>query len=116
MSLKLALYSIIHLTYMIFLFIASVFKRFRYLPEASWYHHYSFIKMYLVVETAIATYLLEQKQKWLGITPLFVTVTIDSLLIKTNLLKVKGNYWASVFSIRLATYLLSIFYKKWIKQ
>lgn len=118
-SLKLALYNMIHITYMFFLFIASLLNNFRYQPifkKDSWYYHYAYVKIYLVLETVIATYLLQKKQRWLAMIPLLTTVTIDSFLMRIKFLKVKGSYWVSVFPARLAAYLLSFLFQNWIKR
>ncbi|OLO39280.1 hypothetical protein BTR23_09545 [Alkalihalophilus pseudofirmus] len=118
--LKLTLYNAIHVTYMSILFLLSVFKRFRFEPllftVQPWYYHYAFVKVYLVVETAVMTYLLEQKNKWLKILPILLILMTDTFLKKFNVLKVRGSYWLSVFPARLVPYLMSFSFQRLVNH
>jgi hypothetical protein len=117
--LKLTLNNVFHVTYMNLLFFLSVFKKFKYQPVVfttqPWYYHYTFVKIYIVVETLITTYFLEQKKKWKRILPILITLISDSILYKMNILKVKG-YWVYLFPARIVPHLMAFLFKKWIKK
>ncbi|WP_332631321.1 hypothetical protein [Halalkalibacter flavus] len=117
---NLTLYHSIHLTYMSLLFSASLFGMFRFTPTSNttqpWYEHYSFTKVYLVIETVISTFILERKKKWLKVLPLFIIVIVDRFLLKMDRLKVKGSYWLGLFPIRMIAHLLSFQLQRWIKK
>lgn len=118
--LKLTLYNSFHVTYMNFLFLLSIFKRFRYQPvlftTQPWYYHYAFVKFYVVFETALTIYLLEQKKKWLKILPILIITLTDNYLKKINFLKVKGSYWIYFFPVKVIAYLFSFLFQKWIEK
>lgn len=117
--LKLTLFNIIHITNMNILFIFSLFKKFKYQPVVTihhWYYHYSFVKVYTVVETAVTTFLIEQKKKWLKTLPIVLMVLVDTYLLKIKKLTVKGSYWFTLFPIRIVLYLMSLLFQKWIKK
>jgi hypothetical protein len=118
--LKLTLSNVFHVTYMNLLFLLSVFKKFKYQPVAfttqPWYFHYSFVKIYIVIETLITTYFLEQKKKWKRILPIIITLISDSFFKKINILKLKGSYWVYLFPARIVPHLIAFLFKKWIKK
>jgi len=118
--LKLTLYNVLHVTYMNLLFLLSVFKKFKYQPVVfttqPWYYHYAFVKIYIVVETLITTYFLEQKKKWKRILPILITLISDSFFYKINILKVKGSYWVYLFPVRIVTHFTAFLFKKWIEK
>ncbi|RBW68329.1 hypothetical protein DS031_17580 [Bacillus taeanensis] len=118
--LKLTLYNTIHVTYMSFLFVLSLFKMFRYQPvrftRQPWYVHYALVKLYIVAELIITTYLLEQNKKWLKMLPILIILISDAFLKKINFLKVKGSYWVTVFLIRFSAHLFAFLFQKWITK
>lgn len=118
--LKITLNNSFHVIYMNLLFFLSVLKKFRYQPvlytKQPWYYHYAFLKIYIVVETALTTYLLGQKKKWLRVLPIFITVLSDTILRKINILKVKGRYWVNLFPARMVPYILVFILQKWIRK
>ncbi|WP_404328429.1 hypothetical protein [Mesobacillus maritimus] len=107
--LKMSQYNTFHVFYMNLLFLLSIRKKFRFKPfrftTQPWYHHYSFIKVYLTFETLLTMYFSEQKNKRLKIIPFLLILIMDSFLIKLNYLKVKGNYWVYVFPVRFISHL-----------
>jgi len=83
--LKLTLNNVFHVVYMNLLFLLSVFNKFKYQPVAfttqPWFYHYAFVKVYMVIETLITTYFLEQKNKWKRILPILIILISDSFFL-----------------------------------
>ncbi len=102
-------YNTFHVIYLNFLFSLSIFQKFRFIPvkftTKRWYHHYSFVKIYITLETLLTMYFSEQKNSKLKALPLLIVTIIDTILRKVNFLTVKGNYWVSIFPVRFLSYL-----------
>jgi hypothetical protein len=107
--LKMSQYNAFHVVYMNLLFLLSIKKMFRFKPlrftTQPWYNHYSFVKVYLTLETLLTMFFSEQKNNRLKILPFLLILIMDSFLIKLNYLKVKGNYWVYVFPVRFISHL-----------
>ena len=96
------------------------FKKFKYQPISfttqPWYFHYSFVKIFTVIETLVTTYFLEQKEKWKRIMPILLILISDSFFQKIKILKVKGSYWAYLFPARIVSHIMALLFRKWIKE
>ncbi len=107
--LKMTQYNTFHVIYMNLLFLLSLLKKFRFKPVRfttnPWYHHYSFVKVYLTFETFLTMYISEQKNNRLMILPFLIILYMDSFFKKLNYLKVKGSYWVYVFPVRFLSHL-----------
>lgn len=107
--LKMTQYNTFHIIYMNLLFLLSVLKKFRFKPVRftlqPWYHHYSFIKVYITFETFLTMLFSEQKNNMLKIIPIISILIMDSFLIKWKYLKIKGSYWTFVFPVRVLSHL-----------
>ncbi len=118
--LRIALYNIIHIIHMNIYFVFSLLKMVKYepflFPKNPWYDHYSFIKIYVVIETLLTTYVIEQKKIWLKTVPITLNIITDTFLIKMRILKIKGSYWLTLFPTRFFLYFTSLYIQKWIKR
>ncbi len=107
--LKMTQYNTFHIIYMNLLFLLSVLKKFRFKPVRftlqPWYHHYSFIKVYITFETFLTMLFSEQKNNMFKIIPIISILIMDSFLIKWKYLKIKGSYWTFVFPVRVLSHL-----------
>ncbi|MBM7660354.1 hypothetical protein JOC85_001121 [Bacillus mesophilus] len=118
--LNLTVYHSSHVIYMCLLFLLSLSKKFRYQPKLvtfnPWYHHYSFVKVYLVVKTAFTTLCVTQRNNWIKLLPFGMTVISDFILIKYKILRVKGSYGTIVFPIRITAHVLTYVINKLVKR
>lgn len=118
--LKMTQYNTFHVIYMNLLFLLSVLKKFRFKPVRltihPWYHHYSFMKVYITFETFLTMFFSEQKNNQLKIIPILSILIMDTYLIKWKYLKMKGNYWAFVFPVRFLSHLSLYILQKWNKS